>query len=234
MREIYIQFTGTKSRYYTPETFLEEARRLGFGRVVPLPLRFGTMVGFAKYKPLPRIEGQHPLLGRAFVFAVGEVQGWHVQPRTPEAAEFWAFFTSLLKERGVVVKEVGGGVVRRRCGRYETSGGVCVREDADILDLLTDAIEQWNKQNPEKRVSFRSFKWIITGKLLHYSQHIGVPLFVVDGVKPTRSFVKVKLDLSDLQSNNGGERGDGEVLTVRAYTLADKGGVSRETMPANI
>ena len=202
MRKVAIHYLG-RGGYYTPQTFLTEALKNGFGRISPFPLPIRSIILFAVYHPLPKIAN-HPVISEARIFAIGNVTGWDIMPRSPAAKEVLRKFFERLEEMGAVVEVTGGKVVKRKCGRYETSGGVVVdTKKVDPLAVLKSVIDEWNKQNQGEKVSVRDFKWVVNGRLVKW----GLPhLFTIRGsLKHTRGFQYVEASGEDIAKWLAGE-----------------------------
>lgn len=190
----YLQFTGTHSAYYTPRSFIAEAMEQGFGRIVHHPLPVGSRILFAVYKELPRIQGQ-PRAGRGVVFAEGVVTGWHVAPKTDSGWDMWRAFKQHLVESGKVeIVDTGGGhtIVRRACGSYAVGATYVIKHDVDIYDEFATFMKKWNNEHQDAKVSWHDFKWIISGVLTNHKN--GAPLFVIEPVQFTRSYLRVVLE----------------------------------------
>jgi len=201
----YLQYTGGKGSYYTPQSFIREALANGFGRVVPRPLPLGTLIAFAKWRMYPEYKDSpvRPPLGDAFIFAIGKVTGWHVHPKTESAAVFLKYLRWKLDELGLIVAENPDlQTIVRLCGQYVVTNSTNIDPERshELYDILMQAIEHWNSQSKkDERVSLRDFKWIIVGHLVWHDENTPI---VLKNLPFSRGFVSINLDVEipDLQT----------------------------------
>ncbi len=220
----YLQFTGTKSRYYTPETFVKEALKQGFGRVVPFPIVFGATMAFATFIADKNKPEGSPRRGDAHIFAVGTITSWHVQAKTAAASRFWHWFHERLRQMGIITKVNGGStLIRRRCGHYEVHSHSSVSEgkEYELLAELHRALDEWNQTHPDARVSIRDFRWIMIGSLIWYANGHRPPLVLTD-VPFTRGVLIVRTDLPLHRLPTDPLSTEWTVATVKNYALADE------------
>lgn len=220
MSRIYLHFTGTSSQYYTPRTFLEEARKIGFGRVVPFLVPFGSQILFATYKSKPKIQGQ-PQLGRALIYAIGVVTGWHVKPKTENASLFWRYYISHLEDERLVFKTDPDPIyVIRRCGSYVCEGGIHLFPSVDYLSIFKELLKKWNEENPDRKVSIHDFQWIITGPIIREMK--GMTIGVVEDVKFSRGLIPVEnTTMTVFLSDENVEVPLYQISTVKTYERND-------------
>ena len=192
---VYLQYTGGRKSYYTPESFIREAKFIGFGRVVPRPLPFNSLIAFAQWQPYK--EKTQPKLGDAVVFAIGKVTGWHVQPKNLRARKFWFHFVEEIKRMGIAGENGNSSrLVRRQCGEYIVSNGMSVDYSfvEDLLKMLKSEMKKWNEAvNPEDKVKWSDFRWIVTGHLVWYANGIEMAAVVLHDLPFTRGYLIVEL-----------------------------------------
>jgi len=194
MPHAYLQYTGGRKSYYTPESFIREAKSIGFGRVVPRPLPFNSLIAFAQWQSYK--ERTKPKLGDAVVFAVGKVTGWHVQPKNLAARKFWLHFNEELKRAGIANDSGSSKLIRRQCGEYIVSSGMSVDYNfvENFLETLKSEMKKWNEAaTQEEKVNWSDFKWIVTGHLVWHIN--GVEAVILHDLPFTRGYLIVNLPI---------------------------------------
>ena len=199
----YLHYVGG---LYTPEKFVEEAKRIGVSRRIPLRsirnLKWGDEVLCATWEPYKAVlieggeEKEHSAgfkEGKARVFCSFKVTRLFVED--PDIN--YVLLAELHFIRGKVLKEVSSGVmqVERECGTYYVSGSVLVSASIEEIYEILSVIA------PKAKV-------MIGGELYREFS----PPVVLDGVPFTRTLYKLWDEKTELK--------EGEVVLIQDHRIA--------------
>ncbi len=120
-RKVYRIMRGRSEAYPTVQSFVEEAKRLGFSLTAPTAIgksktpNTGDLILFCSTDAVVMTKGQaYPV----YVFGFGIVEGEHLWGRTELGKTFVKMLLDRAEAEGLVKVVGAGGTVFRRCGHY--------------------------------------------------------------------------------------------------------------------
>ncbi len=147
-RKVYRIMRGRSEAYPTVQSFVEEAKRLGFSLTAPTAIGksktpdIGDLILFCSTDAVVMAKGQtYPVY--AFGFSI--VEGEHLWGRTELGQAFVKMLLDRAEAEGLV-KVIGeGGTVFRRCGHYTVGRQVEVLDWTGFDDLAEKLWQEFGK-----------------------------------------------------------------------------------------
>jgi hypothetical protein len=188
-RDVYLTLTGRSVYYDTPQTFVEEAQRLGISRKVAGLFAYpGDVIIFATAPHRLKREKGYTFNPYAFGFSV--VKGYAIYPKTGLARKVLSAAIKSLVERGLAQVVITNEIVNRRCGYYHISSKVTISDWAEFDKTLHDLWLKELHNSPETtaRKTLSHFDFLVQGDFKVIEPMLELPF----EIKYTRTLRLVK------------------------------------------
>jgi len=194
-RDVYLTLTGRSVSYSTPQTFVEEAQRIGVSRKVAGLIAYpGDVILFAVAPH--RLKREDGYTFQPLIFGFSVVMGYAIYPRTELARKVLRAAIKSLVERGLAQVTTTNEFVSRRCGYYHITSKVTISDWSEFDKTLH---ELWLKElhnTPETtdRKTLSHFDFLVQGDF----RVVEPPMELPFEIKYTRTLRLVKPDELEL------------------------------------
>jgi hypothetical protein len=190
-RDVYLTLTGRSVSYDTPQTFVEEAQRIGVSRKVAGLIAYPGDVILFGVAP-HRLKREKDYTFKPLVFGFSVVKGYAIYPKTELARKVLAATIKNLVERGLAQVTVVDEFVSRRCGYYHVSSKVIISDWSDFDETFHRVWLKELHNSPETTAhkTLSHFDFLVQGDF----RVVEPPLELPFEIKYTRTLRLVKPD----------------------------------------